>query len=67
MVGSQIGLFVVSSMGAKYAAFHSEDETQKAQKCHVKKRWHTRRLGIFLPTEDRVRKTNVFENVRLRD
>ncbi|CAL1129832.1 unnamed protein product [Cladocopium goreaui] len=30
VVGSQIGLFVVSSMGAKYAAFHSEDETQKA-------------------------------------
>ena len=29
-MGSQIGLFVVSSMGAKYAAFHSEDETQKA-------------------------------------
>lgn len=30
VVGSQIGLFVVSSMGAKHAAFHSEDETQKA-------------------------------------
>jgi len=29
VVGSQFGLFVVSSMGAKKAAFHSEDETQK--------------------------------------
>lgn len=28
-MGSQIGLFVVSSLGAKHAAFHSEDETQK--------------------------------------
>lgn len=30
VVGSQLGLFVVSSMGAKHACFHSEDETQKA-------------------------------------
>jgi len=29
VVGSQIGLFVVSSMGAKFAKFQSEDETQK--------------------------------------
>jgi hypothetical protein len=29
VVGSQIGLFVVSSMGAKNAKFRSEDETQK--------------------------------------
>jgi len=30
VVGSQLGLFVVSSLGAKHGAFHSEDETQKA-------------------------------------
>ncbi|CAE7441301.1 unnamed protein product [Symbiodinium natans] len=30
VVGSQLGLFVVSSMGAKHASFQSEDETQKA-------------------------------------
>ena len=29
MVGSQLGLFVVSSLGAKHGKFHSEDETQK--------------------------------------
>lgn len=29
VVGSQLGLFVVSSLGAKHGAFHSEDETQK--------------------------------------
>lgn len=29
VVGSQLGLFVVSSIGAKYAAFHTEDETQQ--------------------------------------
>jgi len=29
VVGSQIGLFVVSSMGAKFAQFQSEDETQR--------------------------------------
>jgi hypothetical protein len=29
VVGSQLGLFAVSSMGAKYAAFHTEDEMQK--------------------------------------
>ena len=28
-MGSQLGLFVVSSLGAKHGAFHSEDETQK--------------------------------------
>ncbi|CAE8666487.1 unnamed protein product [Polarella glacialis] len=30
VVASQIGLFVVSSLGAKHAAFHNEDQTQKA-------------------------------------
>mmetsp|Transcript_83193 Transcript_83193/g.146958 ORF Transcript_83193/g.146958 Transcript_83193/m.146958 type:complete len:918 (+) Transcript_83193:78-2831(+) len=30
VVGSQFGLFAVSSMGAKKCAYHSEDETQKA-------------------------------------
>ena len=46
-MGSQLGLFVVSSLGAKHGAFHSEDETQKVASGKPKRaRRQAKRLDI---------------------